>query len=166
MARPRKFSDKQIIQALRESHGLIYIAAENLGCTPQAIYKRKKKCARITICIENQRGRLVDKAHSKLEDGIDRGEQWAVTLCLKSLGKDRGFGDETKLQLTGKDDGPMELRHSGNVTHGPAIAAADIALAQALVRAARATGDGAGDAGVPANGRAQSLDNGSDPHHN
>jgi hypothetical protein len=40
---------------------------------------------------EEARGRRVDVAELKLDQAVNNGEPWAITLTLTTLGKDRGY---------------------------------------------------------------------------
>ena len=107
MGSPEKYSTEQIIQALKESNGLVSLAARRLGCEPQTIYNRAKRVKSMKEVIENCRSELVDLAEDKLRGQVLAGEGWAVCLVLKTLGKNRGYVERS--ELTGKDGSPVEL---------------------------------------------------------
>lgn len=101
MARPRRYTDEQIVAALAEKRGAVYLAAEVVGCDADTIYHRAKTSKAVAAAIAHQRGKLVDTAETKLADAIDDGQAWAISLCLKTLGKDRGFYEKSEVQQTG-----------------------------------------------------------------
>ena len=80
-------SNKQIIDALLEMRGGLYLAAKKLGCAPQTIYNRMDKYPAIKHIIEDARGETVDIAEQKLRAAILNGEPWAIALELKTIGK-------------------------------------------------------------------------------
>jgi len=86
-----------IIEALEKTHGMVYLAAEALGCAPVTIYRRAEKDPKVQDVINTQRGKLIDKAELKLEQAVMAGEPWAVTLTLKSLGKNRGYVERQEI---------------------------------------------------------------------
>jgi len=97
-----------ILKALEETHGMIYLAASALGCSPHTIYRHAAKNPKVQGVIDSYRGKLVDKAELKLEQAVMAGEPWAVTLTLKSLGKNRGYVE--RQEVTGADGG--DIKHS------------------------------------------------------
>lgn len=105
MARPRLYSNEQIIAALKATNGLVLLAAERLGADPDTIYTRAKSSQAIAKVIRYQRAQLVDLSELKLRSAILNGQPWAVSLVLKTLGKDRGYVE--RQELTGKDGGPV-----------------------------------------------------------
>ncbi len=98
MGRPQKYTDKEIISALEKHKGAIYLAAEYLGCHPDTVYERAKKVKGVQNAIDRHRGKLLDVAELALYNAVVKGENWAIAFCLKSIGRDRGYGD--KLDLT------------------------------------------------------------------
>lgn len=99
MARRKLYTDAAIIQALKKSRGLVFIAARRLGCDPDTIYYRAKKSKKIEAVIRYQRGQFVDLAESKLMRAVKAGEQWAVNIALSNLAKDRGYGQQSTRTL-------------------------------------------------------------------
>ena len=90
-----------IIKALEETHGMIYLAASALGCSPHTVYRHAAKNPKVQDVIDSYRGKLVDKAELKLEQAVMNGEPWALTLTLKTLGKQRGYVE--RQEVTGAD---------------------------------------------------------------
>ena len=102
MARPRVYTNEQIITALGECKGLVFVAAKKIGCDPDTIYRRARSTKSVAAALRRQRGELVDTAELALYNAILAGEAWAVTLCLKTLGKDRGYVESTEQLLRGE----------------------------------------------------------------
>ena len=48
---------------------------------------------------------MVDTAELKLWQCIQNGEAWGITLCLKTIGKDRGYVE--RQEHTGQDGAPL-----------------------------------------------------------
>ena len=101
------YRTEDIIKALEETHGMIYLAANALGCSPHTIYRRAEKNKKVQEVIDVQRGKLIDKAELKLEQAVMNGEPWAVTLTLKSLGKNRGYVE--RQEVTGAEGNDINL---------------------------------------------------------
>lgn len=92
----RQYTKQEIIDALKGSNGLVYIAARQLGCTPQTIYNWRKKSKEVAEIMATERGIAVDVAEIALMKAVRSGEAWAVAFMLKTLGKDRGYVERTE----------------------------------------------------------------------
>jgi hypothetical protein len=104
MGRPVKYTNEEIVAALRKTMGMVYLAAKHVGCDPDTIHLRARKHPEVAACIRSQRGELVDTAELALRNAILRGDAWAIALVLKTLGKDRGYVEK------------QEVEHSGSTT--------------------------------------------------
>jgi transposase-like protein len=104
----QRYTTEQIIKALKETNGMIYLAARRLGCTPQTIYNRANRTQIIQQAIEDSRGEIVDLAEQKLRLAILAGEPWAVALTLKTLGKQRGYVE--RQEVTGANGDAVDVR--------------------------------------------------------
>lgn len=107
MGRRKKYSDKVIIEALRQTYGLVSKAAKILQCSPQTIYQRAELSPGIQEAIKENRDELVDEAELQFRSAILKGEAWAIALALKTLGKDRGYVERTETQSL--DDKKIEV---------------------------------------------------------
>ncbi len=97
----QQYTSEQIIEALREKKGLVYLAADKLGCDPTTIYRRAGHVASVAQAIKDARGKLVDVAEERLWSAVEDREPWAISMVLKTLGKDRGYVE--RQEITGKD---------------------------------------------------------------
>lgn len=100
------YSKKAIIEALHRTHGMIFLAAKEIGCAPVTIYRHAAKDKKIQDIIDSYRGQLIDKAELKLEQAVLNGEPWALNLALKTIGKSRGYVE--RQEVTGADGRPQE----------------------------------------------------------
>jgi hypothetical protein len=107
MARPRVYTNEELITGLTEMRGLVYLAARKIGCGVDTIYRRARVSPAVAAVIKQQRGELVDTAELSLYNAILRGEAWAVSLALKTLGKDRGYSEVLALEGGQR---PIEVR--------------------------------------------------------
>lgn len=103
-----RYTDAQIIEALRVARGMVYVAADRLGCEPKTIYRRMAASAKVKEVVEDSRGKLLDKAELALESAIGKEEAWAVCFALKTIGKHRGYVE--RIEQTGADGGPIEVK--------------------------------------------------------
>ena len=106
MATERVPTDR-IIQALRETNGLISLAAKRVPCSQTTIYARARAIKAVQRVIDECRGELVDMGELALRKAVLNGEPWAVGLVLKTLGKDRGYTE--RHETSGPNGGPIGL---------------------------------------------------------
>ena len=90
----KRYTNKQIIAAVKAARGLVFLAAKNLHCDPATIHHRAKTYPLIRDTIEAERGYILDYAETKLIGAIERGEPWAITLILKTQGRTRGYSEK------------------------------------------------------------------------
>ena len=104
-----RWRNQQIIEALKRTNGLVSLAAQNLGCSPQTIYNRAKRVPSVQQVIDDSRDGLVDLAELALrrcivgdrEKGIEPAG-WAVALVAKTLGKKRGYVERQEIEQSGE----------------------------------------------------------------
>lgn len=99
-----KFTTAQVIDALKETKGMVYIAARKLGCSARTVYTYAKRYQSVQAAIDEHRGHFVDTAELALNRAVLAGEGWAVCFALKTLGKDRGYVERHQLEHSGKID--------------------------------------------------------------
>lgn len=97
MARKRRYTDEQIIDALKQTQGMVFLAADVVGCNADTIYERAKVSPAVAGCLRHQRGRVVDAAELVLMNAIHDKQGWAVQFALRTLGKDRGYVERTEV---------------------------------------------------------------------
>ena len=94
MGRTQEFTDASIVAALKKTKGMVYLAADKVGCHPDTIYARAKTSPAIATAIKGERGKVLDLAEQKLFAAIKKGAPWAIQFALRLLGKDRGYVDK------------------------------------------------------------------------
>lgn len=95
-----RYTDKQIMDALRATKGMVYVAAQHLGCDPRTIKGRVAKSQRIRDVLDSERGKMGDTAELKLAQAIQKGEPWAIQFYLKTQAKDRGYTERVQNDIT------------------------------------------------------------------
>jgi hypothetical protein len=101
-------TNAQIITAIRDSRGLIAVAARKLGVSRRTIYNRMEKSEEIREALDEARDFVLDVGQAKLYQAVEAGESWAVQYLLNTLGKERGF--TTRAEVTGKGGGPIQVQ--------------------------------------------------------
>ena len=105
----QKYKIKDMVQAIHESKGMVYVAARKLGCAANTIYNYAEKHEGVRRAIDEERGMMVDTAELALWKALQNGEAWAVSLTLKMLGKDRGYAERSEHEISGNADKPLRL---------------------------------------------------------
>ncbi len=88
----------RIIAALRETNGLVSLAAKRVPCSMTTIYTRARNVAAVRQVIDECRSELVDYGELALRRAVIAGEPWAVGLVLKTLGKGRGYSEKIETE--------------------------------------------------------------------
>ena len=104
----RHYKTAEIVEALKATGGLVYMAARKLGCDPSAINKRAKASPEIQSAIDNARGDMLDMAEHELKKAVRGGDMTAVIFTLKTIGKHRGYVE--RVEQTGAGGGAIEIK--------------------------------------------------------
>ncbi len=103
-----RYSTERIISALKRTNGLVSLAAREIGCTPQVIYRRAQKIKAVQETIDEARDSLIDSAELALRSAVLDKEPWAVALTLKTLGRHRGYVERG--EITGAEGQSIVVR--------------------------------------------------------
>lgn len=99
----RDYTAGEIADALREAGGIITEAARKLDCSRTTIYKAIDEYKTVEEAREDARDELVDRAEKKLVEKVDRGEDWAIRMVLRTQRPDE-WEREKKQETTIKGD--------------------------------------------------------------
>jgi hypothetical protein len=88
---------ERIVESLRETRGTVALAARLLGISRQGLLKRIHASAELEQLLEEEREIITDTAELKMVQAINKGEPWAISMRLKTMGRDRGYGDSLEL---------------------------------------------------------------------
>lgn len=100
-------SSEEIIKALKETNGLVTLAARKIRCAPNTIYNRAKRVQSVQQAIDDSRAELCDLGELSLRKAVMEGEPWAVSLVLKTLGRTRGYVE--RQEITGADGQSIDI---------------------------------------------------------
>ena len=103
-----RYTNAQIGNALTATKGMVYLAARELGCTPNTIRDRLGKSEILQSLQQALRGETTDTAELKLYTAILAGEPWAIQFYLKTQAKDRGYTERT--EISGPDGGEIKIK--------------------------------------------------------
>ena len=98
MARRKKVTDEQIIDALHNNGGVYTYAAEGLGISRQAMTRRIKADEKLTEAHDSAREQFKDKAEYRLMELIEEKNLRAIIFYLKTQARDRGYGENPQAE--------------------------------------------------------------------
>lgn len=110
MAGKPKFTDAQIVAALKDTHGMIYLAAQKIGCDPATIHRRTHASAKVKQAVESHRGELIDVAEVALMSAVQSKQPWAIAFALRTIGRHRGYVEKNETVLSGDADAPAVIK--------------------------------------------------------
>jgi hypothetical protein len=96
------YKTEDIADMLVKYNGYVFLAAKALGCSAKTIYRRLDEVNYLRETLDEIRGQEIDIAEQKLRQAILNGEPWAISLKLKTQGKDRGYSERTEFASDGK----------------------------------------------------------------
>ena len=109
MTTKQRYTQKQVIDALRETKGMVYLAAKRLGCEAQTVYNYRDRYPAVRAEMEQQDGEVDDAAEMVLFKAIMAGEPWAVQFRLRTKGKGRGYVERTQTEISGPAGGAIPI---------------------------------------------------------
>jgi hypothetical protein len=104
----RHYKTAEIVEALKATGGMVYMAARKLGCDPSTIHVRAKASPEIQAAIDNARGDMLDMAEHELKKAVRGGDMTAIIFTLKTIGKGRGYVE--RVEQTGANGGAIEIK--------------------------------------------------------
>ena len=102
----RHYKTAEIVEALKSTGGMVYMAARKIGCDPSTIHARAKSSPEIQSAIDNARGDMLDMAEHELKKAVRGGDMTAIIFTLKTIGKGRGYVE--RVEQTGANGGPVQ----------------------------------------------------------
>ena len=105
MANKHKYTATEVRDALLETFGAVYLAADKLGCSYNTVYNYIDRHPSVRAAYEHEDGKTTDAAEVALRRAILNGEAWAIKYRLSTKGKGRGYTE--RQEHTGKDGDPI-----------------------------------------------------------
>lgn len=106
----KRITNKQMVDALKQSKGNMVLAAKVLGCSRQLIYNRSKTSKLIQETIKEMREVAVDNAESALQRAVLEGNFKAIAFTLRTIGRDRGYVERTEQEISGPRQTPVKIQ--------------------------------------------------------
>jgi hypothetical protein len=107
MARKEKYTAAQMIAALKETRGMVYLAADRIGCHPETVLNYAERYKSVRDEINTQREKIVDVAELKLVQAVMDGNEGMIKYLLSTRGKKRGY--TTGHEVSGPEGGPLQV---------------------------------------------------------
>lgn len=106
---PRKpvVTPENVIPALLEARGMVYIAARRMGVDPSGVYRLIRNNKQIAAAWEAIKGETLDTVELKLWQKIMADDLQAITFFLRTKGRERGYTERT--EVTGADGGALRV---------------------------------------------------------
>jgi AcrR family transcriptional regulator len=95
-----KYTEKQMLEAIKGSGGDISEVAKRLGCARSTVYRYLDRYPAVYEALEEEREVLLDIAEYGLMKRVEDGDLRAIIFTLKTKGKDRGYTTWIDLDVT------------------------------------------------------------------
>ncbi len=102
-------SEKEIIEAIAATGGMVALAAKRLGIARQTIHARAQRSSAIREAIGAAREEMLDEAETQLRRAVGEGQPWAVCFALKTIGKSRGYIERSELAHSAQETIRVDL---------------------------------------------------------
>lgn len=107
LSKKRERTALRIIEAIKEAHGLLTLAAAKSGIGYTTIRRYVAELPSVAEAVREAKEGMLDIAEGKLYMAISNGEAWAICFYLKTQGKHRGFSE--RQEITGAGGKPLEV---------------------------------------------------------
>ena len=101
----RQQTAQRIIDAIRESSGLLTLAAKKANLTYKTIWQYSQDFPSVKQAVVESKERMLDFAEGKLYEKIKEGDNTAIIFYLKTQGKGRGYIERS--EFTGANGSPL-----------------------------------------------------------
>ena len=137
--RNKGLTAEQVIEALKKANGNMALAARSLGVDRTLITYYCREYPTVKAAHDEAAAYVSDIAEGHLVSAVMKGNLDQVRYWLENKARDRGYGRNHSLEITGKDGGPIQTVF----THG-AVAAA-LATRSATYTEPPSTDEGSSD---------------------
>jgi transposase len=94
-------TNKKIIDAFKNTGGIVSKAALKLGVSRQAVYSRIQKSEELAKEQQSAKETALDLAEDKLLSNIKAGDNTCIIFFLKTQGKKRGYVEKQEVEQSG-----------------------------------------------------------------
>lgn len=97
----RRLTAARVAQALRDAQGAVTVAATTLGCSRKTIYRYVERYPAVKEALDDAREVVIDTAELKLKQAVTKGEPWAISMVLRTIGRHRGYIEAKEQRVSG-----------------------------------------------------------------
>jgi len=101
MSNNKKFTESQILKALKGSGGIKSTVAKRLGCTWDTANNAINSTDVTKRAFQDERETILDMAETTLLKSVQEGDVQSSKWMLSTLGKNRGYNEKTDIVITG-----------------------------------------------------------------
>ena len=105
ISKKREATAQRIIDAIRESSGLLTLAAKKADVTYKTVWQYTQDFPSVKQAVEEAKEKMLDFAEGKRYEKITEGDNTAIIFYLKTQGKKRGYIE--RQEVTGEDGKPV-----------------------------------------------------------
>ncbi len=95
-------TDEEITTALIKNYGNLTASARTLGILRTVLQRRIQHSPELKEVLNEARDALIDIAEEGLVGNVIKGNLPAIMYTLKTIGKERGWGESQDINFTGK----------------------------------------------------------------
>lgn len=99
-----------IERALRATGGIVTQTAAMIGCSRDLVEKRMKESSHLRRVSAEVAETWLDEAENALRSSMLDREGWAVQFVLRCKGRQRGWTTTERVEVTGANGGPVDVR--------------------------------------------------------
>jgi len=108
ISKKREQKAEKIIAAIKESKGLLTLAARKAGISYTTVWRYTQDFPSVKQAVEEAKEFMTDFAEGKLFEKISKGDITAIIFYLKTKGKSRGYVE--RHEVGGEGGGPITLK--------------------------------------------------------
>lgn len=101
MGKGGRYTQEQILKAIKGSGAIMSTIAQRLGCHWDTAYKYCNKTKATQQALKNEREFIKDLSESTLIESIKNGDIQSAKWYLSKKAKDRDYGDEMQVETKG-----------------------------------------------------------------
>ena len=104
-----RLGKRKVIEALRKHHGVVAVAADELGSSRTAVYNYINDYKDVKQALDDAREEAKDFVEGKMFKQIEKGNPTMIIFYLKTQAKDRGYIERTEQEISGRGGGDIGL---------------------------------------------------------
>ena len=108
-----RYKAADFIKAIPGTGGIISVIANKVGCAWHTAKKYIVEYPTVALVYDNECQKVTDLAEQTIIGAIKDGDQQTAKWYLTMKGRDRGYAQTQRQEITGADGGPIETKSDG-----------------------------------------------------